>query len=227
MAEADKSRGVAGIELGSYSEQATGFEIIGPRDASEPFTAAQDIVVRLHAAGPFRGGARLFDAADAYGEPADDTAREAILNSENIFELLIVAFRPKQHVVRCVRQPGADAQPVARPAHAAVNDVTHVEVASQLLRLPRRAFVPVQRRARENAQAAKPAEGCDHIVLKTVAEIIVAPFTAGLVGSEEQNCDGRRTGDRRLSLSKHVENPPSNDGHDNAEEQETSGNQLP
>lgn len=64
-----------------------------------------------------------------------DTVSDVILHGEDVANLAVIAFGPEMTAGYCVDELCADAQPLAAPAYAAFEDLTHAKVAGDLFHI--------------------------------------------------------------------------------------------
>ena len=73
-----------------------------------------------------------FSRRDPLGQGGDDRLHHCILDSEDIFQVPVVAFRPDV-IARCgVDQLSGHPDPIAAPAHTSFDHVAHAELPADL-----------------------------------------------------------------------------------------------
>src|SRR5207237_2814155 len=109
--------------------------------------------------------------ADAADQRADDALHQFVLDLEDLVGVAVEAIGPDMAAGLGVGQLRADADPPALPAHAALDDVADVELASQAAEVGRRAAVAERGRARAHGELAPAAEVGDDVLGDAVGEI--------------------------------------------------------
>ncbi len=199
--EPGPGRRIFGVDLDGLTKHLATVVEIGARHAVQALPAAQvtlvDVGCRLRAAHRPLLAPRERAAAQRRGHGFGDL----VLDREYVAELAIEALRPLVVAGGDVDELHRDAQPVARLAHAALEQRADAELASDFARIEPRAAKLERGAARRDAQAVDVRERIDQFFRETLAKIVlVAPRTH--VG-EWQHANGR--GARgRLGASKHA-----------------------
>lgn len=124
----------------------------------------------------------------------DDRGGHLVLDGEDVFELPVVAFGPDMAIRRTVDQLHADADAVARFAHAALHHVLHAEIARGLPHVDRLALVFECGVAGDDEQVAKSRQLGDDILSQPVGEKFLLGLAAHV--GEGQHNDRRLAGER-------------------------------
>ena len=188
--------GEVGVQLRGAAEHPPRQLIGRPDPLPEQRQAAQVQIVRLEVCGrrPRQGlalGAQQLDLQRAH-----DAAGDLVLDREQVGQRPVVALGPDLTAGGSVDQPRRDAHPVASPAHAAVEDVAHLEPGAGRHRVLRRLAHGEARRARGHEQAGDLGQLGDQILGHAGAEIVLARILREIL--ERQHGDRwARRGNRR------------------------------
>ena len=127
------------------------------------------------------------------GDCASDVECDVILNRENVLGLSIVMLRPKQRSPRRVGEPDRDAYMVGSAADTALDNISDIELAADLVRPRCLALVGKDGIARAHRNIGEPAEGGDNVLRQAIGEIIVVRR----IGERDERQDGNRRAPRK------------------------------
>src|SRR5262249_41394337 len=119
---------------------------------------------------------------------------DLVLDGEDVRQLAVVRLRPEVVAVGDVDQLGADPQPVAGLADAALQDGADAELFADLADVLVAALEGEGGGAGGDVQPLDPGQGADQLLGQAVAEVLV--LGVGAEVAERQDGDGRGGGGR-------------------------------
>ena len=145
------------------------------------------MVIGFEAIGRLRHDPGLLHGCQPHGKRAGDLARDAVLNGEDAFRLGVILIRPQQAAGRRIGEPNGDADPLWTAPDAALREVPHFELATELLGPQHLAFEWKDRLGRKHRKLGKAPESGDDVFRQPVGEIVVGRGTAK--GGQRQHRD--------------------------------------
>src|SRR5262249_14005187 len=118
---------------------------------------------------------------DAPCQCRDDDVGDLVLDGEDIIELPVVSLSPDPAAGGGVDQLRCDTHAVSGPAYAALDDVCHAELASDLLDVAPSFARDPGRRERHHEEIAEPREPGDDVLGNTVGEVHLIRIAAVVV----------------------------------------------
>ncbi len=143
---------------------------------------------RAEIAGGARKGADALRGQKARLDRGDDAAGDLILHGKNIAQLTVVLLGPVMAARRRFNELCADAQPLAGPANAAFEHITHAQLARDLPHIDGAVLVDECRVAGDHEQPADAGQAGDQILGHPVGEVLLIGIVAHVV--ERQHSDG-------------------------------------
>ena len=138
-------------------------------------------------AGRARKCANAFRGQQARLDRADDAAGDLILDCKDVAEFAVVLLGPMMSAGHRVDQLGADAQPLAGPAHAAFEHIANAELACDLPDIDGAALVDKGRVARDDEQPPDAGQAGDQVLGYAVGEIVLIGIAAHVVKRQHRN----------------------------------------
>jgi hypothetical protein len=142
---------------------------------------------------------RLVHCPERSAQRRDDGVGDLILDGEDVVQLAVVGFRPQVAVLHRVDQLRGDAHPVARFAHAALEDVVHIQLARDHRRAQLAALVGEGRGARGDANVLHLHQHVEQLFGDAVGEVLVLGVRAHVDERQHRNRFGA-TGSRGGNL---------------------------
>ena len=134
---------------------------------------AEVALVRVQVVDGALGEPSFFVGGEPELERIHDHPGETFLDREDILDGAVVGVRPQMIVRARVDELSRDPQPVSSSTHAALQDVSHPQLAGDRLHVLGRALERHGRRAGDDAQGAHLRQIGRHFVGETVREVLV------------------------------------------------------
>ncbi len=166
-------RRIARIALDRLLQQTERFGIRRPMHRG----GAKIEVVGRQIGGGALGRTRGFGSLQGGFDDARDARRDPVLQIENIVERTLETIGPQLRAGDGIDQVTADPEPIAAFAHRAFEQISHAELAADLLHIHGLALVGKARIASENDEPADAAEGGDDLLDHAVGEIFLLRVT--------------------------------------------------
>ena len=127
---------------------------------------------------------------DLRQDRTNDPVRDLVLKLEDIFHFAIVFVRPQMDAVRGIDQLPGDTNPVGDLSHAALEDISHAELACDSAHVDRFTFEGETRIARDDEEPALPGQARNNVLGQPVGEVFLFRIAAHVLKGQH--------GDRRL-----------------------------
>ncbi len=191
-AEERVGRSEAGVEFDGASQQLLGFAVARSRVAPPQFASAQEAVIGFQIVGVLGGDPLPVAGVEIERQRGDDLARHVVLDREDVGELPVEAFGPEMSAGRRIDQLRGDPHPVARFAHAPLEDVAHAEAFADLGNVDVLALEGERRIAGDHEELRELRQRGDDVFRDAVGEILLLGVAAHV--GERQNGDRRLVG---------------------------------
>ena len=185
----------AGVEIDGLCEQAPGEPVGMLVTLVKELTAAQVQLVRVHVAGRRLADGALLAEQQCDLERRDDAAGDIVLHREHVRQHPVVALRPQVPAGGRVDELRRDPDPLAYPAHAALQDVADAQPGARFPGVHHYPFKGEGGLARGHEQPGDLGEVGSKVVGDTVGEMLLVGVAAHV--RERQHHDGRPLGRRR------------------------------
>jgi hypothetical protein len=119
--------GEARVEFDGAPEQRLRVVVSLSREPSKHLAAAQEAIVGFQIVGVIGGDALPVTGAEIERERRDDLDRHVVLHREDVGEVSVESLGPDVAACRGVYELRGDLDPVARFAHASLDNVAHAE----------------------------------------------------------------------------------------------------
>ena len=177
---------IVGIERQRPVDHLLGLDIVLARALVMQHLGGQRALVGRHAGRLHARDLVVLGGFQAARQGGDDGAGDLVLHGEDIVELAVVALGPDVHVGRRVDELDGNAQPVARLAHAALDQIARAELLGDLAHVDGLSLVDEGRVARDDEQFAPAAQLCEDVLGEPIGE----EFLLGIAAHVGERQDG-------------------------------------
>src|SRR5215469_12105400 len=126
------SSGVVRVEVDRPPEHFLRLVITFARRVGEGLAATQDVFVGGEAFGWLAECALPLEAGELYGRRADNASGDVLLHAEDVLDLVLVGLRPNRSSGCGLNELCVDPNAVAGAADTAIEQIVHIEPASDL-----------------------------------------------------------------------------------------------
>jgi hypothetical protein len=180
---------IGGIEADGLQGQAQRLDTGLRRQRQHVRQRPHHVVVGFQALRALATGALDLGRADGGLEGPDDALGDPVFEIEDVLAPALVAIGPDADGGRRLDQLGGDADAVAGDAQAALQQIAHAELASDLRRLDRAPAIAQSRAAGDDEEGARPRQRGGDLLGDAVGEIVLIGIAAEIV--ERQHRDRR------------------------------------